>query len=165
MGGRPRRRKELAQLDPDNPDPGGIVSDARAKIRDAQLAERYAQARNHSIRRIGNKPPTCSRAIKQEQPGYPDVAGLSRPPNDSASWLHGQSGSRRRRTDDWDALVAALENICAIDPAYRDAGARLQQARSAKRHRSLVEEVTALHQAGRWNEGRGRRKGTGPAGP
>ena len=35
--------EELAELDPDHPDPGGMVSDARAKLRDAELAARYAQ--------------------------------------------------------------------------------------------------------------------------
>ena len=38
---------ELARIDPDNPDPGGIVSDAKTQIREAELADRYAQALNH----------------------------------------------------------------------------------------------------------------------
>jgi outer membrane protein assembly factor BamD (BamD/ComL family) len=37
--------EELARLDPDHPDPNGIVSDAQAQIREAQLANRYVEAR------------------------------------------------------------------------------------------------------------------------
>ena len=48
--------------------------------------------------------------------------------------------------------LTALEKICAVDPAYRDAGARLKQARSAQRLRTLVDKVTALHETGRWKE-------------
>ena len=47
-------------------------------------------------------------------------------------------------------MVTALENLTALDPAYPDAAARLEQARTAQRRKALVDEMTALHQAGRW---------------
>jgi tetratricopeptide (TPR) repeat protein len=52
---------------------------------------------------------------------------------------------------DWDIVVTALENLTALDPAYPDVGARLEQARMAQRRKALVDEMTVLHQAGRWN--------------
>ena len=54
--------------------------------------------------------------------------------------------------DDWDTAVTALEKICAVDPTYQDAGVRLKQARSAQRLRTLVDEVTALHETGCWTD-------------
>ena len=47
--------------------------------------------------------------------------------------------------------MTALENLTALDPAYPDVAARLEQARMAQRRKALVDEMTALHQAGRWN--------------
>jgi serine/threonine protein kinase len=52
---------------------------------------------------------------------------------------------------DWDTVVTALEKLIGLDPANRNAGARLEQARMAQRRKALVDEMTALHQAGRWD--------------
>ena len=148
--------EKLAQLDPDHPDPGGIVSDAQAKIRDAQLAEQYAQALNHLDQQHWQQAVEVFTAIEQEQPGYRDAAALlktAEQQRDLAGWLDQAEAAAGH--DDWDTAVTALENLCAVDPAYRHAGARLEQARSArsvKQRRSLVDEMTALHQAGRWKE-------------
>ena len=148
--------EKLAQLDPDHPDPGGIVSDAQAKIRDAQLAEQYAQALNHLDQQHWQQAAEVFTAIEEEQPGYRDAAALlktAEQQRDLAGWLDQAEAAAGH--DDWDTAVTALENLCAVDPAYRDAGARLEQARSArsvKQRRSLVDEMTALHQAGRWKE-------------
>ena len=148
--------EKLAQLDPDHPDPGGIVSDAQAKIRDAQLAEQYAQALNHLDQQHWQQAAELFSAIEQEQPGYRDAAALLKTADqqrDLAGWLDQAEAAAGH--DDWDTAVSALENLCAVDPAYRDAAARLEQARSArsvKQRRSLVDEMTALHQAGRWKE-------------
>ena len=68
--------EKLAQLDPDHPDPGGMVSDAQAKIRDAQLAEQYAQALNHLDQRHWQQAVEVFTAIEQEQPGYRDATAL-----------------------------------------------------------------------------------------
>jgi hypothetical protein len=126
--------QELPRLDPEHPDPGGIVSDAKAKIRDADLSELYGQAWQEAADLFS--------AIKTAEQQRHLAARL-----DQAEAAAGD--------DDWDTAVTALENLCAVDPAYRDAGARLGQARSArsvKQLRLLVDEMTALHQAGRWKE-------------
>ncbi|WP_081394880.1 LpqN/LpqT family lipoprotein [Mycolicibacterium conceptionense] len=52
---------------------------------------------------------------------------------------------------DWDAEVAALENLTKVDPDRTDIGARLEYARTAQRHKTLVDEIGALHQAGEWH--------------
>jgi hypothetical protein len=126
--------QELPRLDPERPDPGGIVSDAKAKIRDADLSELYGQAWQEAAHLFS--------AIKTaEQQRH------------LAAWL--DQAEAAAGDDGWDTAVTALENLCAVDPAYRDAGARLGQARSArsvKQLRLLVDEMTALHQAERWKE-------------
>jgi tetratricopeptide (TPR) repeat protein len=68
--------EELARLDPDHPDPGGIVSDAQAKVRDADLGDRYAQALNHLDREHWQQAAELFTAIEQEQPGFRDAAAL-----------------------------------------------------------------------------------------
>jgi hypothetical protein len=68
--------QELARLDPGNPDPGGIVSDAKAKIRDAELTDRYAQAINHLDQQEWRQAADLFTAIEQEQPGYREAAAL-----------------------------------------------------------------------------------------
>ena len=140
--------QELAGLDPEHPDPGGIVSDAKAKIFQADLSERSGQAWAQAAE--------VFTAIEQEQPGYRDAAALlkaAEQQRDLAGWLDQAEAAAGH--DDWDTAVTALENLCALDPGYRDAGARLEHARAArsvKQRRSLVDEITALHQAGRWKE-------------
>jgi hypothetical protein len=68
--------RELARIDPDNSDPGGIVSDAQAKIREAEPADRYAQALNHLDRKQWQQAADLLAAIEQEQPGYRDADAL-----------------------------------------------------------------------------------------
>ena len=72
--------EQLARLDPDNPDPGGIVSDAQAKIREAELADRYAQALNHLDQEDGSKPPICSRRSSRSNRATARPPRCSRPP-------------------------------------------------------------------------------------
>jgi hypothetical protein len=144
--------EKLAQLDPDHPDPGGIVSDAQAKIRDAPLAEQYAQALNHLDQQHWQQAAELFTAIEQQQPGYRDAAALVKDAEQQrqlAAWLDQAEAAAGH--EDWDTAVTALENLCAVDPAYRDAGARLERARSARSVKQLVDEMTALHQAGRWD--------------
>jgi lipopolysaccharide/colanic/teichoic acid biosynthesis glycosyltransferase len=115
--------EELARFDPEHPDPGGIVSDAKAKIRDADLSERYGQAWQQAADLFS--------AIEQEQGGYRDAPGLIR----QRPQLGTPTGTPRS--------AAALPKT--------DAGAGLEQARSArsvKQRRSLFEK-TAVHQARR----------------
>lgn len=66
--------RELARIDPDNSDPDGIVSDAQAKIREAALAHRYAQALNHLDHEHWQHAARLLAAIEQEEPGYRDTA-------------------------------------------------------------------------------------------
>jgi Probable lipoprotein LpqN/CHAT domain len=68
--------EELCQLDPDNPDPGGMVSDARAKLREAELADRFAQGVDHLQQAHWKEANRAFTAIEQEQPGYRDAAAL-----------------------------------------------------------------------------------------
>ena len=62
--------QELAGLDPEHPDPGGIVSDAKAKIRHADLSERSGQAWAQAADLLS--------AIEQQQPGDRDAARPAR---------------------------------------------------------------------------------------
>jgi serine/threonine protein kinase len=68
--------RALTRIDPDNSDPGGIVSDAQAKIRGAELADWYAQALNHLDQEQWQQAAGVLAAIEQEQPGYRDAAAL-----------------------------------------------------------------------------------------
>ncbi len=68
--------RELARIDPDNSDPGGIVSDAQAKICEAELAYRYAQAIDHLDEGQWQQAAGLLAGIEQEQPGYRDAAAL-----------------------------------------------------------------------------------------
>ena len=68
--------RELARIDPDNSDPGGIVSAAHAKIREAELPDRYAQALNHLDQQQWQQAADLLAAIEQEQPGYRDADAL-----------------------------------------------------------------------------------------
>ena len=145
--------KELAQLDPDHPDPGGMVSDARANLRDAELADRYAQGVNYLNHAFWDKAVAVFTGIEQEHPGFRDTASLllmAQQRHDLAAWYHQAEVAIRHQ--DWATATSALEKTCAIHPTYRGAGARLEQARSAQRLRTLVDEVTAVHQTGRWKD-------------
>ena len=156
--------QELARLDPDNPDPGGIVSDAQAKIREAELADRYAQALNHLDRGrlAASSRPVRARSSRSSR-ATATPPRCSRQPNDSAIWPRwSDQAAAAGGHDDWDTALTALEKICAVDPTYRDAGARLEQARSAQAtaHTRRWGDCPA---PGRTVERRlGRRRRTGP---
>ena len=64
------------RIGPDNPDPDGIVSDAHARIRDAELADRYAPALNHLEKQPWQHAADLFTAIEQEHPGDRDAAAL-----------------------------------------------------------------------------------------
>ncbi|WP_156623108.1 LpqN/LpqT family lipoprotein [Mycobacterium sp. 1164966.3] len=68
--------RALALIDPDNSDPDGIVSDARAEIRETELADRYAQAVSHLDQEQWQQTAGLLAAIEHEQPGYRDAAAL-----------------------------------------------------------------------------------------
>ena len=68
--------EELCRLDPDNPDLGGMVFDARAKLREAELADRFAQGVDHLQQAHWKEAIRAFTAIEQEQPGYRDAAAL-----------------------------------------------------------------------------------------
>jgi serine/threonine protein kinase len=68
--------RKLARIDADDSDPGGIVSDARAKIREAELADQYAQALHHLDQEQWQQAAGLLAAIEQEQPGYRAAAAL-----------------------------------------------------------------------------------------
>ena len=153
--------EKLARLDPDHPDPGGIVSDAQANIGDAALAEQYAQALNHLDRHRCQQAAELFTAIEQQQPGYRDAAALVKDAEQQrhlAAWLDQAKAAAGR--EDWDAAVTALENLCAVDPAYRGAGARLERARSARSVKQLPRRDDRAAPGRAVGCRRGRRPGT-----
>ena len=68
--------RELARIDPDNSDPGGIVSDAQAMIREAELAHWYAQAFNHLDQEQWQQAAGLLSEIEEEEPRYRAPAAL-----------------------------------------------------------------------------------------
>jgi hypothetical protein len=112
--------QELARLDPDNSDPGGIVSESQAKIRDAELADRYAQALNELDQHQWQQAADLFATIEQEQPGYRDAAALlttAQRQRDLAAWSDQAEAAARQ--DHWTTAATALEDVCAVDPTYR----------------------------------------------
>ena len=67
---------ELARLDPGDPDPGGMVADARARLRQADLANRYARGVELLQKAQWREAIRAFTAIEQEQPGYRDTSAL-----------------------------------------------------------------------------------------
>ena len=53
--------------------------------------------------------------------------------------------------DDWDTAVTALKHLSTLDPSYPEVAARLEQAQAAQQLKALVDDMTALHQAGQWS--------------
>jgi serine/threonine protein kinase len=68
--------RELARIDPHNSDVAGIVSDVQAKIREAELPDRYAQALNHLDQGHWSQAADLLASIEQERPGYRDADTL-----------------------------------------------------------------------------------------
>ena len=67
---------ELAGLDAGDPDPGGMVADARARLRQADLANRYARGVELLQKAQWREAIRAFAAIEQEQPGYRDISAL-----------------------------------------------------------------------------------------
>ena len=74
---------------PTNPDPGGMVSDAQAKLGEAELADRYAQGVNHIKQAHWQKAVAVFTYIEQEQPGYRDTPALLMRLSYGAIWPRG----------------------------------------------------------------------------
>ena len=100
------------------------------------------QARNHLDQEDWQQAADLFTAIEQEQPGYREAAALvttAQRQRDLAAWSDQAEAAAGH--DDWDTALTALENICAVDRTYRDAGARLEQAQSAKRLRCRTPRI------------------------
>lgn len=67
---------ELARLDPGDPDPGGMVADAREKLRQADLADRYARGVDLLHQAQWKEAIRTFVAIEDEEPGYRDTSAL-----------------------------------------------------------------------------------------
>ncbi len=67
---------ELARLDPGDPDPGGLVADAREKLRQADLADRYARGVDLLHKAQWKDAIRAFVAIEDEEPGYRDTSAL-----------------------------------------------------------------------------------------
>lgn len=67
---------ELALMDPGDPDPGGMVADARARLREADLADRYTRGVEFLQKAQWKEAIHALGAVEQEEPGYRDTAAL-----------------------------------------------------------------------------------------
>ena len=146
--------QELAQLDPENPDPGGIVSVAQAKIRDADLAERYAQALNQLDDEHWQEAADLLAEVEQEQPGYRDAAALLMTARRQLQQL--DLGDRyRRATDaqtcgDWTTAAALFTPILQMQPDYQDVGTRLEECQKRQRIADLQGQLRNHASADNW---------------
>ena len=85
---------ELARLDPGDPDPGGMVADAREKVRQADLADRYARGVDLLHQAQWKEAIRTFVAIEDEEPGYRDTSALI----NAAQKLDETTGSERVTT-------------------------------------------------------------------
>jgi ABC-type multidrug transport system ATPase subunit len=141
-----------AQMPPTlpTPEPGNIQPDVSAARLDlsedpqwadalsARLAKRWPEAVDR-FEALRARYPTDDRVLAQLQ--------QARRARDIDEWSSRADAAAAE--GDWDAAVLALVKLTALDPAYPDAGARLDQA-LAQRLRTQDDETTA-HQAGRWD--------------
>jgi hypothetical protein len=67
---------ELARLEPADPDPGGMVADARDRLREVDLANRYARGVELLQKAQWTEAIRALTAIEEEQPGYRDTSAL-----------------------------------------------------------------------------------------
>jgi len=67
---------ELARLDPRDPDPGGMVDDARDRLRQADLENRYARGVDLLQKAQWREAIRVLTAIEEEEPGYRDTSAL-----------------------------------------------------------------------------------------
>ena len=146
--------QELAQLDPENPDPGGIVTAAQAKIRNAELAERYGQALNQLDEEHWQEAADLLAAVEQEQPGYRDAAGLLMTARGQLQQL--DLGDRyRRATDaqtcgDLTTAAALFTAILQMQPDYHDVGTRLEECQKRQRIADLQGQLRNHASADNW---------------
>ncbi|MGX9673699.1 LpqN/LpqT family lipoprotein [Mycobacterium sp. HM-7] len=85
---------ELARLSPRDPDPGGMVADAREKLRQADLADRYARGVDLLHKAQWREAIRTFVAIEDEEPGYRDTSALI----NAAQKLDETTGSERVST-------------------------------------------------------------------
>jgi len=67
---------ELRRIDPDQPDPNGMLADARQQLADEDIAERYARSRRLLDEGQHEPAATLLERIEQERPGYRDATAL-----------------------------------------------------------------------------------------
>lgn len=67
---------QLARLNPADPDPGGMVADARARLHQADLENRYARGVELLQKARWREAIRALTAIEQDEPGYRDVPAL-----------------------------------------------------------------------------------------
>ena len=119
---------------------GNLLADPHwADALSAFFAERWVEA----VQRF--------EALQESHPGEGRVETRleeARRRRDIAAWL--AKAEAAAAEGDWGTAATALENLTALDPAYPDAADRLEQARTAQRRKALVDDMTALHQAGQW---------------
>jgi molecular chaperone DnaK (HSP70) len=118
---------ELARLDPGDPDPGGMVADARARLRQADLADRYARGVELLQKAQWRDAIRAFAAIEQEEPGYRDTSALI----SAAQKLDETTGSDR---------VPTAELAVETSPP-RPIGSPLLPAGSRRRRRPSVAVV------------------------
>jgi tetratricopeptide (TPR) repeat protein len=128
---------ELARLDPEHADPNGIVSDAQAKIREARLADRYAQALNHLDQQDWRKAADLFTELEEEQPGYRDVDVLRGNAEQQLAQLEladkYQRATAAQEGKEWPTAATLFTEIVETDAGYRDAAARHEQCLTAMR--------------------------------
>jgi hypothetical protein len=147
--------QELVRLDPENPDPDGMVSDAQAMIREAHLAERYAEALNHLDEEDWRQAADLFAAIDQERPGYRDATTLRATAEQQLERLnladkYGRA-TKAQTASDWKTAATLFGEITAIDADYRDAATRRQQCETARRIADLQTELRHLADDGAWH--------------
>lgn len=146
--------QELARLDPEHADPNGIVSDAQARIREAQLADRYAQALNHLDQENWGQAAELFAAVDQEQPGYRDATALRAAAQRQLQELD-LADKYRRATEaqargDWTTAATIFSEIIGTQPDYRDAAIRGQACQKQQRIADLQAELRSHASANNW---------------
>jgi hypothetical protein len=63
-----------------------------------------------------------------------------------------QAGEKALADGKWGVALVALEEVAESDPAFRDVGALLAQAREADQLAHWHDEASAHQEAGRWGE-------------
>ena len=113
--------QELARLDPDDADPGGIVSDAQAKIIDAELADKYRLAIDAQASSDWSTAIRLYTSILDTEPGYRDAAAR-RQQCESFQCIADLLDQIRHHADaaNWRAVIDVSDELAALDPAATD---------------------------------------------